>query len=172
MHFTNIPTMTWRTTMTTTSTQPWSTEPDVETWTDSDTGLLCHMSRNTLGAWCGYVGVFEDHPAAQTPQDEYACGDFDVHGGLTFRRNSDPHRYPRKPDDRRTIAWFGFDCAHYGDLLPEYPDRPGNVYRDMAFVRAECARLAKQLQDFKPPKEDSHDSEPLRDVLDPSTWDV
>ena len=40
---------------------PWDGEPDKVQWED-DSGYLCMMVRNNFGAWCGYVGVPEDHP--------------------------------------------------------------------------------------------------------------
>jgi hypothetical protein len=50
-----------------------------------------------------------------------------------------------EPDD---VWWFGFDCAHSGDLVPGMPlytGLAGGVYRDQAYVRGECAKLAAQL---------------------------
>jgi hypothetical protein len=55
------------------------------------------------------------------------------------------------------VWWFGFDCAHAGDMspglaaitraipMPEYLYDP-DVYRDFAYVEAEC--LANQLADM------------------------
>lgn len=65
----------------------------------------------------------------------------DVHGGLTW--SADQH--PEGEADGRW--WFGFDCAHAGDLAPKYGQRSafGGVYRDAAYVQAECESLAKQL---------------------------
>lgn len=77
---------------------------------------------------------------------------FDVHGSITF---SGRHSY-LSPG-----WWYGFDCGHGLDLLPgmiflrkqihrkhpeigEIPERM-EVYRDWAYVRAECASLAGQL---------------------------
>lgn len=157
--------------MTTTSSKPWDSEPNKMTWTDPATGLPCHMVRNLLGAWCGYVGVYEDHPATRIEDAEMGVNDLDVHGGITFHSCCDPNQYPRPKDDKRRIVWFGFDCAHYVDLIPKYPDAGGGVYRDAAFVRAECARLARQLQAYKPPQEEKATAV-TTDPLDPSTWEV
>jgi hypothetical protein len=59
--------------------------------------------------------------------------------------------------------WFGFDCAHYDDIVPGMVDMyarirdsmpphlrdiangPGQVYRTIAYVRQECTDLAEQL---------------------------
>lgn len=54
---------------------------------------------------------------------------------------------PGEPDD---VWWFGFDCAHSGDVSPgmsrEYRmNIPGDTYRNVAYVREECRSLAEQL---------------------------
>jgi hypothetical protein len=88
-------------------------------------------------------------------------GDISVHGGLTYadRCQGDICHVPApgEPDD---VWWFGFDCAHCWDVSPgtdalmkklgsEEPnvrrldDR--TMYRDLAYVRAECESLAAQL---------------------------
>lgn len=40
----------------------WVDEPDKAQWRDEATGLPCLLVRNQLGALCGYVGVYPDHP--------------------------------------------------------------------------------------------------------------
>lgn len=79
----------------------------------------------------------------------------DVHGGITYAEG----HLPGQEDDGKW--WFGFDCAHSGDLLPRdsqnwarlfaegRSDRP--VYRDLTYVRAECSKLARQLQELSTP---------------------
>lgn len=61
---------------------------------------------------------------------------------------------PGEPDD---VWWFGFDCghawdfqpgmiAHLLDLGPRYlRDYRDEIYRDLDYIRGECARLAQQL---------------------------
>lgn len=70
---------------------------------------------------------------------------FDVHGGLTWARD-EPAGGVDHPDG---YWWFGFDCAHVGDLSPKYdtPDEH-HVYRDAEYVEGECASLARQLVAF------------------------
>lgn len=67
----------------------------------------------------------------------------DAHGGITFT-NDHPGG-----DETKDGWWFGFDCAHAGDLIPGHlrfgSARPHETYRDEAYVRAECESLAKQL---------------------------
>lgn len=49
------------------------------------------------------------------------------------------------------VWWFGFDCAHLGDVSPAFDALSGarrygdETYRDRAFVEAEIAYLARQL---------------------------
>lgn len=68
----------------------------------------------------------------------------DVHGGLTY---SEGHR---PSGQNRGIWWFGFDCAHSGDLCPEYKANGWHdgMYRDFEYVKDECGSLAKQLKAF------------------------
>jgi hypothetical protein len=136
---------------------------------DEETGLPCLIVRGPVGALCGYVGVPVGHPWHGLGYDDVGNGpepeDYDpdwypdVHGGLTYagacRHTSDPASgichvpEPGEPDD---VWWLGFDCAHYGDktnisspahIRDRYP-HAGDVYRDVAYVKAECARLAQQ----------------------------
>lgn len=77
---------------------------------------------------------------------------FDVHGSITYARCE--AGYPVEHDD---LWWYGFDCAHAGDAkdfdlmdnvdLIGFYCRFGNagIVRDLAFVIAECEKLAAQL---------------------------
>lgn len=58
---------------------------------------------------------------------------------------------PGEPDH---VFWFGFDTGHAFDFAPGMraalrhtglPDIPGETYRDLNYVRAECRLLAAQL---------------------------
>lgn len=60
---------------------PWDNEPDKVQWIDPATDLDCLAVRNPIGAWCGYVGVPNDHPYYGQPYDDIPVS---VHGGLTF----------------------------------------------------------------------------------------
>lgn len=59
------------------------------------------------------------------------------HGSLTF---SDAAWW--EPENKNW--WFGFDCSHSGDLSPKYPNH-GGTYRDVEYVKAQCHRLAIEL---------------------------
>jgi hypothetical protein len=81
----------------------------------------------------------EEGPVTQYPADIF----FDVHGSLTWAA-PDVSGEPRVEGE----WWFGFDCAHAGDLSPMRPERffdESNEYRDWAYVMAECESLAAQL---------------------------
>lgn len=144
-------------------------------------GFCCCMRRGPLGNWCGYVGIPATHPwfgkgynheikptaDMLGPRDPHDHGPIDllcamlggksaadslsislcmrVHGGLTYAAEQEPYG---KPDG---LWWFGFDCAHAGDLVPgllEYitqQPRRGDIYRDQSYVVAEVQSLAAQL---------------------------
>lgn len=80
---------------------------------------------------------------------------FTVHGGLTFAGGSHHGDDPSvgvchqpgegEPDN---VWWFGFDCAHSGDLTEVYSGQRRGVYRTVEYVASECAELAKQLAGF------------------------
>lgn len=149
---------------------PWTHEPDRVEWRHK--GLPCLMARGPSfsGHWCGYVAVPPGHPYHGK---HYDTPDVRVHGGLTYADKCSGHvchvPKPGEPDD---VWWFGFDCAHSGDLSPAmrarylhvgYPfdSEPYNhkkalastaftdVYRDLDYVRAQTNRLAKQLAAVK-----------------------
>lgn len=150
---------------------PWTDEPDEES--GEHAGLAYRIIRHSRsGHLCGYVRVPEGHPlhgkgysdvvpdsmrdsvqaALQSPLGKRGVVSvltrdpetpsidilFDVHGSLTFAgelRGVEGH-------------WFGFDCAHAGDLNPGYSlpfTSDDDEYRDIEYVRAECRSLAEQL---------------------------
>jgi hypothetical protein len=132
---------------------PWQSEPDKIQWQDAATGMPCLIVRNPVGALCGYVGVAPSHPAFGHSPDE---PDVSVHGGLTFAEGcshgNEAHSICHVPGDGEpdNVWWFGFDCAHAGDLCPGMPTyvKPfgGESYRDVAYVMEQCQRLAEQLK--------------------------
>lgn len=117
-----------------------------------------------MGHLCGYVGVPRDHPwyGFQYNQCLQGCkGEpnsikpdliswlcdhekpetllVEVHGGLTFSGEGDGEYLPKG------FWWFGFDCAHLGDLMPNFP-HGGGTYKDEHYVERECKGLVKQLR--------------------------
>jgi hypothetical protein len=145
---------------------PWHNEPDKIQWQDPATGLPCLLTRHPeLGHLCGYVGVPEGHPlyGKDWQQDDVSLY---AHGGVNFSRFCEPDaeetgicHIPElgEPDN---VWWFGFDCAHSGDLspvmevhyrtlgLPRYPI-PQKVYRDLEYVKQWITFLATQLKEVE-----------------------
>jgi hypothetical protein len=108
----------------------WDHEPDEET--SEHEGL----------SWCGYIEIPDGHPWVGAHIDD---PDAHVHGGITWSRATLPSRSPLRPTPARTTAWvIGFDCAHYGDLTPGFPN--GGTYRDIGYARAEVRSLARQAR--------------------------
>lgn len=152
----------------------WDQEPDSDDWI-TDAGLKAKMRRGPSGHWCGYVGIPKGHPLYgkgyshripppagfdERPMNDRVpaipvlchalCGDddavslelaIDVHGGLTYAANHVPG------DKTDGLWWFGFHCGHCDDLSPKIPAGFGTsvTYRNHAYVRAECEKLAEQL---------------------------
>lgn len=155
---------------------PWADEPDRVQWPDAETGLPCLLTRNPYyGSLCGYVGVPEGHPLHGRDYGEEAVYEaLFAHGGVNFSQPCQEQEGgvchipgPGEPD---SVWWFGFDCAHGGDLLPLMDRKPSEIlgdylspalsgslakilqrldsgeYRDLAYVKAQCASLAQQLK--------------------------
>lgn len=136
----------------------WKNEPDKIQWVDEATGLDCLIHRhNRSGHLCGYVGVPEGHPAFEK---DYETPDVDVHGGLTYADFCQDTACEDKgichvPYEGRPhrVWWLGFDCAHSGDYSPishrfeneSWYSRSHETYRNVEYVKAECAKLAAQL---------------------------
>jgi hypothetical protein len=157
--------------------RPWWSEDNKVDFEES--GLKCALWRGPLGHWCGYVGVPRSHPwygksyldevkpssnmlGSRTSEDHGAIdlliaalggGDpserlsislcMRVHGGLTYAEDCVPC------EAASALWWFGFDCAHAGDLVPSLAERDysheGEIYRDQQFVVSETQALAAQL---------------------------
>ena len=101
------------------------------------------------GAQTGDRGVFSllkaslrDEGDTTTSPDVF----FDVHGSITYASEGDD--YPAKGDG---LWWYGFDCAHAGDLTQRdlregWKSEADGVFRDEAFCIAQCEKLAEQLE--------------------------
>jgi hypothetical protein len=134
---------------------PWVDEPDKAQWVDPDTDLDCLLKRNHFGALCGYVGVPPGHPWHGKDYG-HIDAEVEVHGGLTFSdachegRGEDAICHVPAPGRPADVWWLGFDCGHYMDVHPLLPwpgDFPSvlQTYKTVAYVKAECARLAAQI---------------------------
>lgn len=105
-----------------------------------------------------YRGTVE-RQAAKYPQGDSAkwlakwgpvLADFEAWREVALRQHVCLRPGPGVPDK----AWlFGFDCAHYGDAVPTYGYSMDGIYRDLAYVREECASLARQLALVEVPHE-------------------
>ena len=153
---------------------PWMTEPDKVQWVDEATGLDCLIVRNHGGALCGYVGVGPDHPwhgrsYSDAEEASYKAAPDDpihVHGGLTFAgacaESEDPARgicHVAEPGRPEHVWWFGFDCAHSGDLSPAteayFRDEDPSLmrgrwdasYKSRRYVEGQIRNLARQLSE-------------------------
>lgn len=137
-----------------TSAQPWIGEPNRVAFEHA--GLPCIIRRSPRSrAWCGYVGVPAGHPWHGLKYDEPALIDVEVHGGLTYSSECDGDPvdgvcHVPKPGESEHAWWLGFDCAHGGDIVPQFADDginwSGAEYRDQAYVTAETKKLAEQAR--------------------------
>ena len=124
--------------------QPWEEEEDRKEWVAH--GLACEIMRAPkLRHLCGYVGLPRTHPNFGDGYDDI---DVDVHGGLTYAEEGTAVTHSAG------LWWVGFDCAHFGDLVPSSVDggySDDGVYRDMEYVTEETERLALQLAKAREP---------------------
>lgn len=120
---------------------PWDHEPDRKEFKHA--GLDCLLQRTPMGHWCGYVGVGREHPLHGASGSDRRTDELEVHGGITYARACNGvvcHKpAPGEPD---ALWWFGFDCAHFGDLSPGWKT---GVYRDIDYVEQQTRHLAEQL---------------------------
>lgn len=141
---------------------PWTAEPDRVDW-KSSVGYPCFIKRNILGAWCGYVGLTEGHPAYghdyTRKYEKLPDGDDDferpidgpldmiqVHGGVTYGdKCSGLICHVAAPGEPDQLWWIGFDCNHGFDDAPGIGACLGE-YRDVAYAREETNLLALQLK--------------------------
>ena len=150
--------------------------------TESGLRAVCLMV-NGESHRCGYVAVPKDHPIYKVGYSEHSdalksaleaalnktrkeehmsyikllCYDgesaepeivFSVHGGLTYAGGNGEY-----PVDGEDLWWFGFDCAHYGDLTRGRYSCGDGTWRTKDYVVGECENLAKQLSAIIPDKD-------------------
>ena len=122
---------------------PWCDEVNRYTW--KAYGVDCMIVRNpSMLHWCGYVGVKNPHPWHGMGYDDVSPN---VHGGLTYADACRGH-ICHIGDDDKPVWWFGFDCAHSGDLIPAVripPVESKDHYWTQEQVMKETMRLAKQI---------------------------
>ena len=140
---------------------PWDSESDKMEWTDIDTGMACLIVRGPSGALCGYVAVEESHPLYEKyygdlwNYDTEEGTDINVHGGLTYSDFcQEVGRICHTPEEGKpdNVWWFGFDCAHSGDICPSYQKEDMEIcgipytYKDVDYVTRQVESLARQLK--------------------------
>lgn len=119
---------------------PWKYEPDEIIWKDKATGYTCEINRYAKGGHlCGYVYLPSNHPynGLDLHGVPWADNFINVHGGVSFNKVVSGNRL------------IGFDCKHcddFSELTDESGNSPESTYKDIPFVEAECAKLAKQLK--------------------------
>lgn len=112
---------------------PGKSRVGLQVWTQQRTtacpGGLTRRSRHT--SWCSGI----------------------TYGGACDESNPHSICHVPRPGRSADVWWLGFDCLHFDDLGPrdfsdpEQVNAPYAVYRDFAYVQAECAKLAAQLVD-------------------------
>lgn len=132
----------------------WDQEPDRAEWKDELSGLTCLAKRTRDGHWCGYVGLPPAHP---WHGKNYSDLEVSVHGGLTYAEECQHDDRPMRervchlpePGEPEHLYWLGFDCAHLDDISPSRPRESGPMagYRDLGYVRLECADVARQAHE-------------------------
>jgi len=134
---------------------PWCKEPN--RFEFKHAGFDCLAVRQFHGAWCGYVGVTEEHPYFGKNYDDLQ---FEVHGGLTYAKECSGVVCHFSDNESKKRWWFGFDCAHAQDLVPcfgsslqnmlnaleEKITKTKQVYRNLDYVIDEIKSLAEQLK--------------------------
>lgn len=130
---------------------PWSNEPDKISWVDNATNLPCLIVRNSFGAWCGYVGVNHNHPYFRK---HYSSLNLEAHWDVNFSNFSQKGDvsgvlHPIEYDDESNVLWYlGFDCSHYGDLIPLLQNPYAkSVYRNAVYAMKGVESLARQLNE-------------------------
>jgi len=143
----------------------WDDEPDKVQWIDEETGLDCLIVRGPSGSLCGYVGVPESHPDYEKGYDQVEVRNrlpssdeddkwLEVHGGLTFSDKCRPVEDESKGIchtgnvANKVVWWFGFDCAHLGDISPSYESNMvdyNSSYKGIGYVKREVSNLAFQI---------------------------
>ena len=131
----------------------WDSEPDKIQWQDEETGLPCLIKRNPgIGNLCGYVGLSPGHPFYGKAYNEGPEDQVEVHGGLTysdFCQGGVCHVV--EEGEEKKVWWLGFDCMHCMDFAPGMPllnhfPRTDETYKNVHFVKQECASMAMQLK--------------------------
>jgi hypothetical protein len=125
----------------------WDTEPERTEFTTAAGFPAITLRSGIIGALCGYVGVPPGHPWHGKYEDDIEC---EVHGGLTYASECGGEVcHVARPGESEDLWWVGFDCAHAFDYSPgldggRLPPLACSTYKNLAYVKNECERLAAQ----------------------------
>jgi hypothetical protein len=146
----------------------WKTEPDKIQWLDEKTEYPCLIRRVLkIGVLCGYVGVNKSHPLYES-YDAWGAP-LKVHGGINFATKCTDHIcHVVEEGEDDDVWWLGFSCNESSDLAPidlaekhgwkcpphlkdvelRISQALGKEYRNVAYVKEQCASLAMQLKEL------------------------
>jgi hypothetical protein len=146
----------------------WDAEPDRLDW-KTEAGYSAIALRHWLGNWCGYVGAPVGHPAWKS-KGSFRANRTAEDREITYAEECNAEI--QIPGDE-VLLWFGFGCSEIGDAHPRFEEggwfvwdgqvcywgpRVGReagavcgVYRDLAYVRAECEKIARELAEMVKP---------------------
>lgn len=121
----------------------WETEPNKLGREVNGYHVLIIRSKE-FGNLNGYVGVKRSHPYYGMHYDGKPCN-MRVHGGLTFSGKG------FLPEMKKGLWYFGFDTAHYFDLMPRMShfNIGGGTYRNIEYVTNEVNSLYEQLREIE-----------------------
>lgn len=104
--------------------------------------LIKRVNHEYMGHLAGYIRIPSDHYLHGMSHEEIEEKfDYEIpaHGGLTYSGSINQKGH-----------WIGFDCAHYGDLLPNSPSMfeiPGCTYKDMNYVKGSIVETIDFIED-------------------------
>jgi len=118
----------------------WETESNLERWTYREHDCVVLRIEN-LGHLCGYASFHkEDISKIDTTE-------IHVHGGVTYESSG---LHIVDPDSKK--YWIGFDCAHYGDLVPSMSEKGLSVghetYRNIEYVKNQTEQIVDSAIDM------------------------
>lgn len=125
----------------------WQDEADEGTWERGE--FICKIVRSPSGVWCGYVGVPSTHSAYKKDySDLFLKFGTSVHGGLTYSGS----KVGASGESIEGYWWFGFDCGHFGDVIPTLTLRilsntnASSAYRTQDYAIEQTTNLAIELE--------------------------
>ncbi len=124
--------------------KPWDNEPDFAEFIDDVSMYKCQIKRSvTGGGLCGYVVLPHNHPLYGKDIEDKDHPKINVHGGITYSSFNEDGEF-----------LVGFDCQHgITDFIPKmFTLQKESAYKDFAFVKAECIKLAQELKKLESKK--------------------